>query len=220
MKRKVKLGLVVGCLLAGMCGTPASGAEMGARPVDVCNAKQWEELQGGEPVLLADASAAAEGKKKRILAGIIIKAGTKAVWDVVCDKEAAVEYVKNLKRAVILEEGVDAGLPYQRVEQDMKLGLLPGTFNYVVRHKLQPYDRIDFKRESGDLKDIEGYWRFVPLEGGRKTLLVYQLHIVPGMFIPGIVVRGGLKKSLPEALTGIRDRVAAIEAGEIPSPKG
>ena len=112
------------------------------------------------------------------------------------------------KAAAKGKEGEEGGMPYQLVEQDMKLGLLPGVFNYVVRHNMQPYDRIDFKRQSGDLKDIEGYWKFVPLDGEKKTLLVYQLHIVPGMFIPGIVVRSGLKKSLPSALIGIRDRVA------------
>ena len=34
-----------------------------------------------------------------------------------------------------------------------------------------------FRRESGDLRDIEGTWSFFPLGGGKKTLLVYRLRL-------------------------------------------
>lgn len=186
-------------------------AELEKRPTAIADEARWVELQGGEPVLLTEASKTAKGAKKRILAGIIIDAPVKAVWDVICDKEAAPGYIEDLKRSKILEKGVENGIGFHRVEQDMKMGLL-GTFNYTVKHRHQPYDRIDFKRESGDLKDIEGYWEFVPLKGGDKTLLIYQLHIDPGLLIPGPVIRNSLKKSLPDALIGIRNRVMELRA--------
>ena len=170
----------------------------------------WETLQSGEPVLLCDPEEAVKEATKTILAGIIIEAPVKSVWEVVTDKEAATEYVKNLKRAEVLERGIEDGLAYEIIEQDIKLGLFPVIFTYRLKHELQPYDRIDFKRTSGDLREAEGYWRFIPVDEGARTLLIYQLEIDPGRLIPRPVVRNALRKSLPDALRGVRDRVAEL----------
>ncbi len=112
----------------------------------------------------------------------------------------------------MLERGTRGGQPYEVMEQDVKLGLLP-AFTYCMKYEMTPYDRIDFRRTSGDLKNIVGSWRFVACEDGAKTLVVYQVNIDAGKLVPGPLMRSTLRKTLPDALRGMRDRVAEV-AGE------
>ena len=172
--------------------------------------EKWEELQGGKPVLLCDIKESVAGELKRALAGIIIESPVEPVWEVVCDKEAAAVYVKNLKRARIVERGREDGLEYHVVEQEVKPSLFLTTFTYCLKHVLQPYSRIDFEKVSGDLKSVHGSWKFVSFEDGAKTLLVYEMNVDPGRFIPGLVMRMSLKRGLPDALRGVRSRVAEL----------
>jgi uncharacterized membrane protein len=172
--------------------------------------EKWKALQGGEAILLCDEKDAIKRGTKYALAAIIIESPVKPVWNVVCDKEAAVAYMKNLKSAKVLEQGREDGLKFQVVEQEVKPSLFPVTYTYSLKHVMQPYSKINFRRVSGEMKEVEGSWRFLPLEGGTKMMLVYELQVTPGKLIPGFVMRSSLRKGLPEALTSVRDRVIVL----------
>ncbi len=173
---------------------------------------QWEALERGEVVLLVDVEAKltrAQKKDPRFFptGAILIDAPLQSVWDLVNDKEGAPNYVKSLLRCKI----VGRGKSHMMVEQEMKMNGLPGTFTYVVKHIMKPLERVDFHRVSGDLRDIQGSWQFVPVNEGAQTLLVYSLHVDPGFFVPQSLVRKGMARNLPKCLLGIKEKLEDVE---------
>ncbi|MEM7147428.1 MAG: SRPBCC family protein [Verrucomicrobiota bacterium] len=190
---------VVATVAATVCGTAwADDAEAKKACGGDAN---WAALQTGEVVIIEEAQGKDDGPQ-HVVAGILIDAPVKIVWDAIADKEGAPEYVENLKSAKIVANHPE----YQLIEQKMKLSFLLPAFTYVVRHTPTPHSRVDFVRESGDLKHIEGYWRFIPVDNGKKTVLIYSLYVDPGMLIPQAIIRGSMKKSLPEVLMILQER--------------
>ncbi len=165
-------------------------------------------MENGEVVLLEESSkdaadeTAAEDEDHGVTAAILIDARPRDVWDFVADKEAAPDYIDSLESAEVIEETEEHVL----IRQVMKLGPLP-RISYVVKHSPTPPHTVNFERHSGDLKKISGFWKFLPVEDGRKCLLVYRLSLKPGFLVPNFVVRNSLRKSLPDALRTVREQV-------------
>lgn len=163
-----------------------------------------KRLEKGEAVILSGP----EGKERKALAAIIVPSPAAAVWRVLDDKKATVEWVDGLRDAKVVEEFEG----YTLVYQELKVGFLPGTFKYVIRHIPTEFEsRIDFRRESGAFKSVDGYWILRPMEDPSRTLVLYQLHIDPGVPIPAVVIRNSLGKTLPNALVGLRQQVTKKE---------
>ena len=178
----------------------------GERPSAIASESVWSNLEEGKVEILHSETPPSKGDDRHVIAAILIDHPVKAVWDVIEDKESASEYIKDLKSATIIEDQGD----YQLVEQKLKIGPLP-TFTYVIKHEATPPHRVDFNRVSGDLKNVEGYWEFHPLDRGTKTLLIYSLEIAPGIPVPPFIIKNSMKKSLPEALRAVKARVENLE---------
>tara|TARA_R110002096_G_scaffold4493_27_gene20988 strand:- start:9163 stop:9795 length:633 start_codon:yes stop_codon:yes gene_type:complete len=168
----------------------------------------WKMLEQGEVVLLVDVNEKVSKQDRGNPAfyptgAILINSPVENVWNLINDKEAAPDYVQSLVRCRI----VGKGAAHMMVEQEMKMNGLPGTFTYIVKHVMRPFERVDFERVSGDLRDIRGSWQFVPVEENTKTLLIYSLHVDPGRFVPQGLVRKGMAKNLPKCLLGIKTQV-------------
>ncbi len=172
----------------------------------------WSLLSQGDSVILSSP----EGKEPEALAAIIIPHPAISVWEVIDDKEGAVDWCEGLRVAKVTE----AGENYSVVYQELKACFLPGTFKYVIRNtETIPERRVDFKRESGSFKSLEGYWELHPIEEGAQTLVFYQLSIESGLPLPTAFVKDSLEQSLPEALVRLRQQVALTEssvAGAVP----
>lgn len=182
---------------------------VGAAPPEapVLSEEQWSLVRQGEPVLLSDP----DSKESRALAAILVPHSAESVWNVIDDNETATDWVEGLTKAQVTETGEDYALVYQ----EMKVPFLPGTFKYVIRHSQTiPQRRIDFERISGSFRELKGFWELHPSPDGSETLLFYQLEIDPGMMVPSMAVRNSLKKTLPEALLGLRAQVARVEAAQ------
>lgn len=190
-----------------LCALPmsalASNLANPATDAPVLTESQWSALQSGQPVLLDNRH---EQDPRAILGAILVDTPVQSTWHVINDKEKGPEFTKGLLRAKVLEEGES----HMLVEQDMKVGVIPGVFTYVMRHDMQPLKRVDFARKSGDLKEVKGYWKFIPVEGNSKTLLVYSLFIDPGFFLPRGIMERSMKKKVPEALVEIKERTETI----------
>lgn len=166
---------------------------------------QWAQLKNGEAVVISGP----KGKERKALAAIIVSHSPPAIWEVIDDKESATEWVEGLRDAKVTEVGEG----YSLIFQELKVCFFPGTFKYVIRHtETTPLRRIDFRRESGHFKSLEGFWELHPLEDGSKTLVYYQLKIEPGIPIPAMVIRDSMEKTLPQALIDLRSYVDLAEA--------
>lgn len=165
----------------------------------VTKESDWKKLRAGEVIILTSSK---KREEHGATSAILVDAPPKAVWAVIADKEGAPDYIDSLESAKVTKETKDHIL----IEQVMKLGPLPRV-TYVVKHIPKPPHTVLFERDSGDLKEIDGFWKFLPVDQGKKCLLIYHLELKPGFLVPGFVIKRSLKKSLPDALRAVRDQV-------------
>lgn len=136
------------------------------------------------------------------------------VWALIEDKESSPSYFTNILASKIVGREGDSVLVYQETRP---VGIAK-SFKYIIRHHPTPYRRVDFERVSGDLRHIEGSWHFEPVEEGRKTLVVYQLHIDMGVLFPQALVVRNQKQRLPVVMGEIRKRLADLKEKAATAP--
>jgi len=162
---------------------------------------QQEMLQEGQCLLWTHVED--DGKKHFVCSAILLDSPLEAVWALIDDKEVSPEYLTGLEVSKIVGKEEDALLIYQ----ETKPAALSKSFRYVVKHVPIPYKRVEFTRHSGDLRHIEGAWHFDGVNAGKKTLLVYELHIDPGRLFPQNFVARSQKKKLPQVMAEIRKKL-------------
>jgi len=183
------------------------------------------ELRSGGTVVWSHTLRDRDPKKLSVFSAILLPVPPHDVWTLIDDKEGACEYISDLEKCkVIARNGTE-----ELIEQTTRPPGAPRSFTYTLRHEETFPTRMDFQRESGDLRDIVGSWVFDPVDEGRQTLLIYALHIDAGMLVPQRLIRRSQENQLPAVLVAIRDRLAfqkqncttaptPIVATPIPSP--
>lgn len=162
---------------------------------------QWSQLREGKVILLSSDATSSDDSGYSATAAVVVDAPPSEVWKVVDDGNAAAGFQDSLVSSKVIERAAD----YTLVEQVVKIGLT--KVNYVVRQKPQPPRLMDFELESGDLREMDGFWRCLPLEseGKQRTLLIYRLSLKPAIPIPGFLIRKSIAKNLPATLSSVRD---------------
>ncbi|MDF1658362.1 MAG: SRPBCC family protein [Verrucomicrobiales bacterium] len=164
----------------------------------------WTSLEEGEVVLLESPDESKPVKTDHAaIAAILIDSPVAQVWDIVNDQDKAPDYMKTLLSSELLEEHEG----YSLIQQQVKVGF--HQVEYVVRHMPTPTSVIEFERQSGDLKSMNGFWRFIEVgkEGSMQTLLIYRLSLQPDFPIPPFLIRKSLSDNLPDTLISIRDEL-------------
>jgi ribosome-associated toxin RatA of RatAB toxin-antitoxin module len=147
----------------------------------------------------------ADPRKTAVHCAILLPMRPADVWALIDDKESACDYLDDVQSCKVLRKEGNQEL----IEQTTKPAGSPKAFTYRLRHESSPPERMDFRRESGDLRHIEGSWIFDPVDGGTQTLLIYGLHIDPGPLLPQKIVNRSQQKRLPEVLLAIRERLSS-----------
>ncbi|MEM7602566.1 MAG: SRPBCC family protein [Verrucomicrobiota bacterium] len=151
----------------------------------ITSAEQWGHLEAGEVVLLdASKESGGSGEGHAATAAILIHSPIEPVWNVVNDHDKAPEFIKSLIASKTIEK--DTG--YSILQQQVKVGFY--RVNYMAELRLKPPDLIEFDQVSGDLKSMDGFWRFISVESetGSKTLLIYRLSLKPDFPVPPFLI--------------------------------
>ena len=168
------------------------------------SSEEQAELRSGGTVVWSHTLRDRDPKKLSVFSAILLPVPPQDVWTLIDDKEGACEYISDLEKCkVIARNGTE-----ELIEQTTRPPGAPRSFTYTLRHEETFPTRMDFQRESGDLRDIIGSWVFDPVDEGRQTLLIYALHIDAGMLVPQRMIRRSQEKQLPAVLVAIRDRLA------------
>ena len=180
---------LVAFLLACAC---LSAGESPLKPNEI------DLLRSGEVVFHEEA-------EQSTTATILIEATAEAVWDFINQGDNAPEYTEGMIRAQVLDRGED----YSIIEQEMKVRPIPGSFVYTIKNQLtEKFRRIDFERQSGDLKEIKGFWRLQPLDSGERTSLTYSLKLSTGFPVPKSMMRNSARKNIFDVLVKLRSHVS------------
>lgn len=133
-----------------------------------------------------------QGDVVRVDADLMIPATAKEVWAVLTDFEHLSEFISNIASSrVLAREG-----NVVRIAQTGKtsFGKLSFEFQSVRELTLSPFDKIDSRMLSGNMKRFHGTTHLEAGEG--KTILRFHSEAVPDTFLPM-----GLGRSLIESET-------------------
>ena len=67
--------------------------------------------------------------------------------------------------------------------------------------------RIDFELVEGNLRNMEGGWRFRQLENEPAYILTHEIRIRPGFPVPRWLLRRILRQDIPDMLACLRGLV-------------
>lgn len=129
---------------------------------------------------------------------ILVQAPPQAIWNVIISCDLAFVFVDGLTYCEVLEEAGDRALVHQVVKRGWPIPAQDFTFESLR----QPYTEIVFRLVEGNLKVMEGYWRFTILPEG--TLVDYQVRIQPEIPAPRFIVRRNIRKGMPDLLACVR----------------
>jgi len=182
----------------------AAGVRAGADELPELDAEDRERLEAGEAVILDRRPDEVDEVDGRFVTVARAIPGTRdEVWEVISDKKNAERFLGNMLESRVLERDGDRLL----VEQRTRVGGPKDSYLYRLWYRFEPKRRVDFTHAGGELRDIEGaYWLFEG-DGPDTCVVVYSLHIDPGLLAPQIVVKRGMKKTVPGTLASIRAEV-------------
>ena len=121
-------------------------------------------------------------------------------WSIITDYTKYSEFVDGVSHVkVISQDQGKARVQYQ-------IQLLGKDITYVLDHnENRPHEMIWTMVESNIFKSNNGGWKLKNLGGGR-TEVTYSLALDFKIYVPGIVLKGLVKSSLPKMLDSFYKR--------------
>lgn len=163
-------------------------------------------IESGDVALEAHTDSSGRGGQVRAM--IDIAAPAQVVWAAILDCERAARMTPSVKRCTVLSR--DPSGRTELREHVVKWSFLLPALHSTSRLTLEPYRRIGFRCEAGDIKDCEGQWLLEPLGGGRATRVTYENRATAPFGLPNGVTTMAMRRDVPAALRALRrESVAA-----------
>ena len=140
---------------------------------------------------------------------MLVRAPVQAVWAVIISCELAFRFVDGLQRCEVLEDSGERALVHQVVDR----GWLTPRLDFVFESLREPWDRIGFSLVEGNVRALEGSWRFEETPAG--TLVDYEIRLRPQSPVPGFLVRLNIRRTLPDLLACVRGLAGGSGTGEL-----
>lgn len=201
-RRSLRLTFLILVLVRALLGSCAGASEAGW----LADPAMQRRLADGEVVVVEAAAASdPDGPSGRVRAAVLIRARPEAIWAVMIDCREALKFVPGLRLCRRVDAAPDGR--WADIEQEINYSWFMPTVHNVLRADCDRPRRIDFHRISGDLRQEEGSWLLTPAADGSATVVEYEMYLDPGFWIPKWLVNRTLRKDLPAALAGLRERV-------------
>jgi carbon monoxide dehydrogenase subunit G len=163
-------------------------------------------IESGDVAL--DAHTDPSGRGGQVRAMIDIAAPPHVVWSTILDCERAARMTPSVKSCAVLSR--DASGRVEVREHVVKWSFLLPALHSTSRLTLEPYRRIGFRCEAGDIKDCEGQWLLEPLDGGKATRVTYENRASAPFGLPNGMTTMAMRRDVPAALRALRrESVAA-----------
>jgi carbon monoxide dehydrogenase subunit G len=164
------------------------------------------KIESGDIALEAHADPGGRGGAVRAM--IDIAAPPPVVWATILDCERAARMTPSVKRCTVLSR--DPNGRGEVREHVVKWSFLLPALHSTSRLTLEPWRRIAFRCEGGDIKDCDGQWLLEPLNGGKATRVTYENRAVAPFGMPNGLAALAMRRDVPAALRALRrESVAA-----------
>ncbi len=169
-------------------GLPLRTLRLIGVPADADGGARGARRPGYDPPMgLLQGTAAAE-----------IAAPLERCYEVAADLEHIAEWQGGVEHVAVLERDAQGRPTLIEIATDAKVR----TVKSKVRFRYDAPDGLSWTQEKGDLKSVEGAWRFEAAGAGR-TRATYELAADPGRVL-GMLIRGPVEDKLRDILVGER----------------
>lgn len=126
----------------------------------------------------------------------VVNARVEQVWQILTDYGSTTRMFPMMKKCQVLEDrGATKVVRYKVAPSGPA-----GTYDYTLQVKESAPRALEWHRISGDFKEVDGYWRLEPVDGGRSTLVTYSSHVNGGLFIPQMLIKRQARMDMPAVL--------------------
>ncbi|MBI3555377.1 MAG: SRPBCC family protein [Deltaproteobacteria bacterium] len=135
---------------------------------------------------------------------IVMEAPRDRIWEVIVDYQQYPEFVDGAQRVKIISRDVGKA----RIEYGIQL--LGKDITYTLDHFEDGPGSMRWELiESNILKGNTGSWKLKDLGGGR-TEVTYSLGLDFKIYVPGMILNGLVKSSLPKMLESFEKRTKKV----------
>jgi ribosome-associated toxin RatA of RatAB toxin-antitoxin module len=138
------------------------------------------------------------------VSSMVLPYAAEDVWPLISNPYVLTQHAPKVNRLTLLtRRGSSQDLGYA-----VKLNPLLPEFNYVLRYQSNGRNTLTFERISGSFKTIQGYWKVMPLPGGKSCKVTYAVAIDPGFAAPQAWVTQAIRRDVPTLMAHVRRQVA------------
>ncbi len=160
----------------------------------------FANLQTGEDI---EVKVQVMGENVIVDLNLAVSATRQQVWSVLTDFEHMADFVSNLKESRVISVSGDTQNIFQ--SGSAKYGPLAFKFESTREMKLDPFDKIQSRMISGNMRKMEGMTRLVDEVG--QTRIIYHTDTIPGVWIPPIVGKIFIEHEIREQFREMRDEI-------------
>jgi len=159
-------------------------------------------LMAGE-VVVENARTDESGGAVRVQA--LVHAPWQDVWEFIADCDSVFRYVDGIRDCELLDTRYEGQADISRIRQAVKKSWMTPLMEYIIEVRREAPSRVDFHLIEGDLKTMEGGWRFT--ETGEGLLVTHEIRVQPSFPVPRWLVRRSMRKDIPDMLACLRGLV-------------
>ena|GEM_PF-1314099 len=154
-------------------------------------------LTRGE-ILLQIVQGEKPGAAARVTA--LFHTNSQAIWDIIGYCKYEFIYMRGLKFCEMLDGNQFRMTMRHRIRNSWYTPTLDFTFE---AHR-EPGGDGQARLIDGDLKILEGHWKFSPVTNENRVIVVHEIRIQPKLPAPEWLVRRNLQRDLPDMMACIR----------------
>ncbi len=134
---------------------------------------------------------------------LVVPATRQQVWAVLTDFDHMAGFISNLKESKVVSTSADTMKVFQR--GSAKYGPIKFLFESTREMQLAPFDKIQSRMISGNMRKMEGTTQLV--DEGAQTRIIYHTDSIPGVWIPPIVGKVFIEHEIREQFREMRDEI-------------
>ena len=133
----------------------------------------------------------------------VVNSSPDRVWSIIADHNNLDRVFTQMKKSKVVK---DLG-NVKYVKHTVTPSGPVGSFSYVVRVSENAPRKMEWKRVSGAFKDVSGFWKLEPLDGGRTTRVTYASYVDGGFFLPSPIIKRQCRIDMPVVISQLKNKV-------------
>lgn len=149
-----------------------------------------------------------DGHEVTVDVNCFVSATPQEAWSVMTDYGHATQFISNLERSTVLSRTNEIVLVSQK--GTMGWGPFSVTLESVTEIRLTPFEKMQSRMISGNMKKYNGLTRLIP--EGTGTRIVYHVVSVPDVWIPPLIGRVLVEHETRERFQQLLDEILRRKA--------